>query len=188
MERLSMDGVCRVTAARRRTAASCVARAPALIHSEMSRSSADTASGSGWPPACRARMRSSTAETVGVKDAIWSCMARTAPEVQRRLLVSKGTCVDNRRNWVMSLARTRRSRSFCSAVWPLSVSCIQLRASRTALSSCRVRAGARPRGSTMLWTSVAQTMPRLISSTRASAVSNTREGSVTLGKPIIAAV
>ncbi|CFW32913.1 Uncharacterised protein [Bordetella pertussis] len=31
-------------------------------------------------------------------------------------------------------------------------------------------------------------MPRLISSTRASAVSNTSAGSVTLGKPIMAAV
>ncbi|MNV30648.1 hypothetical protein D3C71_1219270 [compost metagenome] len=115
-------------------------------------------------------------------------MARTAPDVQRRLLVSNGTWVDKSRNWVMSLASTRRSRSRCSAVLPLSVSCIQLRASRTALSNCSVKAGARPRGSTMLWTSVAQTMPRVISSTRASAVSNTNDGSVTLGKPIMAAV
>ena len=39
------------------------------------------------------------------------CMARTAPAVQRRLLVSNGTWVDSRRSWVMSLARVRRSLS-----------------------------------------------------------------------------
>ncbi|MNT13282.1 hypothetical protein D3C72_1482450 [compost metagenome] len=183
-----MPGVSRVTAARRRTAVSCEACAPALIHSEMSDSSACTGAGNSWPSACSARMRSSTADTAGVSAEIWSCMARTAPAVQRRLLVSNGTWVESRRSCVMSLASTRRSLSRCSAFLPLSVSCIQLRASRTALSSCSVSAGARPRGRTMLWISVAHTMPRLISSTRASAVSNTREGSVTLGKPIIAAV
>ena len=47
------------------------------------------------------------------------------------------------------------------------------------LSSSSVSAGARPRGSTTLWTSVAQTMPSAISSTRASAVSNTSVGSET---------
>lgn len=183
-----MAGVRRETAARNCTAVSWVALAPALIHSEMSASTCETGSGSVWPLACRARMRSSTADTAGVSAAIWSCMARTAPAVQRRLPVSNGTWVDSRRNWVMSLASSRRSRSFCSVVLPLRVSWIQSLASRTALSSCKVRAGARPRGSTMLWTSVAQTMPRLISSTRASAVSNTCDGSVTLGKPIMAAV
>ena len=64
---------------------------------------------------------------------------------------------------------------------PARMSCIQSRASRTALSSSSVSAGARPRGSTTLWTSVAQTMPSAISSTRASAVSNTSVGSETDG-------
>ncbi len=116
-----MAGVSAVTAARSCTAVSCDAWAPALIHSEMSCSSADTGSGSGWSLACKARRRSSTADTAGVSAEIWSCMARTAPEVQRRLLVSNGTCVDKRRSCVMSLASTRRSRSRCSAFWPLSV-------------------------------------------------------------------
>ena len=124
----------------------------------------------------------------GVSAATRSCMARTAPAVQRRLLVSKGTWVDSRRSWVMSLARVRRSLSDLPASPPARMSCIQSRASRTALSSSSVSAGARPRGSTTLWTSVAQTMPNAISSTRASAVSNTSVGSETDGKPIMAAV
>ena len=88
-----MAGVSR-TAPRSRSAVAWVARGPASIHLEMLASRRATFSGSGWPSACRARMRSSTAETMGVSAATRSCMARTAPAVQRRLLVSKGTWVD----------------------------------------------------------------------------------------------
>ncbi|CPP69409.1 Uncharacterised protein [Bordetella pertussis] len=158
------------------------------IQAEMSASTLAAGGGSARPCACRACRRSSTAETAGVSAVMCSCMARKALAVQRMLPVSNGTWVDSRRSWVMSLASARRSLACCAAPRWLSTSWIQLRASRTVASRRPIMARPMPRGSTTLWTSVAQMMPRLISSTRASAVSNTSAGSVTLGKPIMAAV
>jgi hypothetical protein len=102
------------------------------------------------------------------------------------------------RSWVMSAAR--RWRSAARVAVPACRRCASACGARASRSLIQVRAWPRLRssrpssgavsevGHTRLWTTVAQTMPTPISSTRARALSNSWSGRSTEGKPISAAV
>lgn len=161
--------------------------APARIQSAAA-SRIARASASSPPSASRAAKRSARPESSGISISIRSCTARTVARVSRSREVSNGRWLV--RVWISlaATARAVRSRAETAPGASLSTSRAQRSAPASQAPSRCCSTWPTGRGKTRLWTRLAQTMPRPISTTRAVATSNTVSGWLTTGKPISAAV
>ncbi len=136
----------------------------------------------------RAAMRSARPDRRGIRRRVRSCRARTALVVSRRREVSNGKWMD--RIWISlaAAARCRRSAAALALSRARRMSSAQRSASASQTSRRRRIASPTGWGKTRLWTRVAQPMPRPISITRVTAISNTAPGWLTAGNPMMAAV